>query len=149
MQALPTFSFESSALLLYFSTQKEQIQEIPQDQLLLSFHTVGGVLSMATHCCMGRCKLACLPCQLWKQKPALINAATTLTLPLEKHSMALEKPALLQCCFHQMDTGTTENSLSTWNMSIANISFRCLSISSFHPPAETKQLLLFVVVNQG
>lgn len=89
-----------------------------------------------THWSMGRCKLPCLPCQLWKQKPALKNAATTLTLPLEKHSMALEKPALLQHCFHQMDTGTAENTLSTWNMNVANVSFRHLFILSFHPSAE-------------
>lgn len=94
VQALPTFSFESSVLSLCFYTQKEQIPEIPQDQLLLKFHTVGGMLSMATHCTMGRCKLPCLHCQLWKQKPALKIAATTLTLTLEKHSMVLEKPLL-------------------------------------------------------
>lgn len=101
---------------------------------------------MATHCSMGRCKLSCLPCQLWKHKPALINATTTFVLPLQKHSLGLEKPALLQHYFHQMDTGTTEHSLSTWNMNFANISLRCLSILSFHPPAEMATSFLWLLI---
>lgn len=43
--------------------------------------------------------------------------------------------ALLQQSFYRRDKGTTENSLSTWDTSIANISFRHLSVLSFHPPA--------------